>query len=260
MAAVLSGGPGAVLSHRSAGQAWGLVPRAPIEIEITRPKQARRRRGVRTHHAVLPADEVSVLDDIPVTSASRTLFDLAAVARKRQVERAFNEMEVRQLTDPLSLRHLLERHPRARGALALRQILASDAPGGATREGLEENFVALLDAHRLPRPRFNATLPLRGRLLEVDCMWRPQRLIAELDGRSVHGTNRAFESDRRRDRMLLAEGWRSTRVTWLQIQREGDQVAADLRRLLDAPEAATSGKRRSQGAPADPDSGATSYP
>ena len=91
-------------------------------------------------------------------------------------------------------------------------------------------------------------------------MWRPQRLIAELDGRSVHATNRAFESDRRRDRMLLAEGWRSTRVTWLQIQREGDEVAADLRRLLDGPEAAGSGKRRSQAAPADPDSRATSYP
>lgn len=63
-------------------------------------------------------------------------------------------------------------------------------------------------------------------------MWRRQRLIVELDGRAVHGTERAFESDRQRDRMLLAEGWRSTRVTWRQLQDEPAAIAADLRELL----------------------------
>jgi very-short-patch-repair endonuclease len=63
-------------------------------------------------------------------------------------------------------------------------------------------------------------------------MWREQRLIVELDGRAVHGTARAFESDRQRDRALLAEGWRSTRVTWLQLRDEPEAIAADLRELL----------------------------
>jgi len=84
----------------------------------------------------------------------------------------------------------------------------------------------------LPRPRFNATLPLRGRLLRPDCMWPEQRLLVELDGRAAHGTERAFESDRERDRVLLAEGWRSARVTWRQLRDEPEAVAADLRDSL----------------------------
>ncbi len=171
---------------------------------------------------------------IPVTSVFRTLFDLAGVLSKRQLERALNEVEVRGLTDRLSLSELMRRHPRHRGAATLRELLGAKTPGGITRNDFEELFVAFLDAHGLPRPSFNATLPLRGRLLEVDCMWREQGLIVELDGGAVHRTERAFESDRQRDRMLLVEGWRSTRITWRQLRDEPAAIAADLRDLLRA--------------------------
>jgi very-short-patch-repair endonuclease len=50
----------------------------------------------------------------------------------------------------------------------------------------------------------------------------------------VHGTAQAFESDRQRDRILLAEGWRSLRVTWRQLREEPVEIAADLRELLRA--------------------------
>jgi very-short-patch-repair endonuclease len=232
MAAVLACGPGAVLSHRSAGQLWRLVLPTPIEIEVTRPRKFRGLTGIRGHQSVLPADEVGTQLGIPVTSAPRTQFDLASVLDRHQVGNSFNEMEVRRLTDPLSVVDLIERYPGHRGVATLRAVLADGAAPTVTRRGLEERFAALLEADGLPRPRFNATLPLRGRLLEVDCMWPAQRLIVELDGRDVHGTKRAFESDRQRDRSLLAEGWRSTRVTWRQLEGEAVEVVADLRRLL----------------------------
>ena len=38
----------------------------------------------------------------------------------------------------------------------------------------------------------------------------------------------------RRDRMLLAEGWRSIRITWRQLRDEPAEIAADLRDLLRA--------------------------
>jgi very-short-patch-repair endonuclease len=63
-------------------------------------------------------------------------------------------------------------------------------------------------------------------------MWPRQRLLAELDSREVHGTDQAFESDRRRDRVLLVEGWRSTRITWRQLRDEPGAIASDLRELL----------------------------
>jgi very-short-patch-repair endonuclease len=180
----------------------------------------------------LPADEIEVVDGIPVTSPSRTLFDLAAVQTNRQLERAMNEARVRRLASRLSLPQLLERYPRRRGAAKVRGLLGSKRPGGITRNDFEELFVAFLDANGLPRPRLNATLAIRGRFLEPDCVWDQQRLLLELDGREVHGTDEAFEGDRERDRILLAEGWRSTRVTWRQLHDEPAAIAADLRRLL----------------------------
>jgi very-short-patch-repair endonuclease len=187
---------------------------------------------VRAHQAALPADEVRTVNGIPVTSVPRTIFDLAGTLKRRQLERALQEVEVQRLWDNLSLPDLLERYPRRRGSATLRELLASTQRRAITRNEFEERFLAFLDANGLPRPTFNATLPIRGRLLEVDCMWRAQRLIVELDGHAVHGTKRAFESDRHRDRVLLAEGWRSTRITWRQLRNEAPAVAADLRLLL----------------------------
>jgi very-short-patch-repair endonuclease len=232
MSAVLACGPGTVLSYRTAGQLWGIVPRSPTVSEVTRPTSFRVRPGIRGHQAALPADEIEVVDGIPVTSVSRTLFDLASVLSERQLERAMNEAKVRRLTSRLSLPHFLERYPRRRGAAKLRRLLGSKRAGGITRNDFEELFVAFLDANRLPRPRLNATLTIRGWFLEPDCIWDEQRLLLELDGREVHGTEQAFESDRQRDRILLVEGWRSTRVTWRQLHDEPAAIAADLRRLL----------------------------
>jgi hypothetical protein len=180
----------------------------------------------------LPGDEIGEVLGIPVTSLSRTLFDLASVLSRHQLELALNEAEVQGLTDSLSLPDLIARHPRRRGMANLRALLKLKAPAGITRSRLEERFVAFLDAHGLPRPHLNADLALRGRFFEVDCLWRSQRLAVELDGRGFHDTDRAFEKDRERDRILIAEGWRVTRVTWWQLEEEAGSVAADLRQLL----------------------------
>jgi len=169
---------------------------------------------------------------MPVTSVYRTIFDLAAVAGRREVERAWHEAEVRQLTDRVSLPMLLERYPGRRGTRVLRELLGSDEPVGISRNEFEEAFLALVDACGLPRPRMNADLSLRGRFIEVDALWEQQRLAVELDSRSVHGTTKRFESDRRRDRILVAEGFRTMRVTWWQLRDEPDEIVADLKLTL----------------------------
>jgi very-short-patch-repair endonuclease len=235
LAAVLACGPGTVLSHRSAGHFWGVFPYDPGRVEVSRDASGWTKRGaILRRQARLLGDEVEEVDGIPVTCVSRMILDLAAVVSEREVERAFHEAEVKRLTSRVSLPQLIERHPGRRGVGTVRSILARRAPAGITENDFEEEFVAFLDAHGLPRPLFNATLPLRGRLLRPDCMWPQQRLLVELDGRASHGTEQAFESDRQRDRALLAEGWRSTRVTWRQLRDEPVAIAADLRAQLAA--------------------------
>ena len=73
-----------------------------------------------------------------VTSCDRTIFDLAAVAEKREVERAWHEAEVRQMTDRVSLPMLLERYPGRRGTRVLRELLGSDEPVGISQIEFEE--------------------------------------------------------------------------------------------------------------------------
>ncbi len=233
MAATLALGPTSVLSHRSAAELWGLLPPASHAIEVTRGTNARDRSRIVIHRGSIPDDERTAVDRIPVTTMPRTILDLAAVASRRQVERALNEAEVLRLTDRLSIPDLLERYPRRRGTAVLRALFEDDQVlRGVTRNDFEERFALLLEAHRLPRPRRNADLWVGGRHFNVDCIWEEHRLVVELDGRAVHRTRWAFESDRERDRILLTEGWRVMRLTWRQLLEEGPRISMDLRTAL----------------------------
>jgi very-short-patch-repair endonuclease len=233
MAAVLSAGPGAVLSHRSAGALWRIFPSISIPAEVTRATRMKARAGLRGHTGVLGPDEITRVDGIPVTTAPRTVLDMAARSTTRQLEMALNEMEVGGITDKLSIPDLLERYPRQRGSAKLKALLADDtAVQGVTREELERRFAGILRNTDLPRPRLNADVSVRGRFYEADCLWVEQRLIVELDGRATHGTRRAFEGDRERDRLLQSDGWRVVRVTWRQLRDDAAAVVADLRRML----------------------------
>jgi very-short-patch-repair endonuclease len=184
---------------------------------------------VLVHQAKLPADEITVHRGIPVTTVPRTLLDLAAVLPTRQVERAINEAEVRHLWDELSLEHLLRRYPRRAGNSTARAALQSRRGGTTlTRSELEEMFLVLVDEAGLPRPEVNALV--EG--YEVDAVWWAARVVVELDGRDTHGTTTAFETDRERDRRLVAAQWRPIRVTFRQMTRTRAALIEDLMRLV----------------------------
>lgn len=233
MAAVLASGPGAVLSHRSAGWLWGIVPLSRRSPEVTRATGWRGPRGVRLYRSAIPADELCALEGIPATGLARTFLDLAADSSQDRLERAWDEAEVRGLRDRLSIPMLLERYPRRPGAGSLRKLLVDERSArGIIRRELEARFKEALNRTDLPRPRLNADIAVRGRFFEADCLWAEQRVIVELDGRATHGTDRAFEKDRERDRLLQAEGWRVIRVTWRQLRDDAPAVIEDLRRVL----------------------------
>jgi very-short-patch-repair endonuclease len=236
MAAVLFGGPEAALSHQSAAELWGIAPRRGRAIDVTRRSGWRASPGIVVHRNAISVDEIEVVAGIPCTCVPRTSLDLAASSSRDELERAINQIEVRRLTHTLSVYDLLERYPRRRGTPLLRALLDDRLEArGITRSKLEERFAALLARSDLPRPQFNAGLAVHGRFFEVDCLWRKQRVIVELDGVRVHGTDLAFEKDRERDRLLIADGWRVPRITWRQLRDDAPAVLADLRTLLRTP-------------------------
>jgi predicted transcriptional regulator of viral defense system len=231
LAAVLAGGRGAVLSHRSAAALWGIRETARRDVEITAPRECRR-PGIDGHHIRLAPDEVTVHHNIPVTTPARTLLDLAAILSEHQLARAAERAESLRLTSPTSLEALAARYPRRPGAARLRK-LAEDVTDTPTRSVLERRFLSLLDAENLPRPLVNAPADLpEAHDPEADITWRDERLIVELDGYETHSTRAAFERDRARDRALQAHGWRVVRITWRQLQDEPQTIAAQLNALL----------------------------
>jgi hypothetical protein len=247
MAAVLAGGPGAVLSHRSAAELWGLRPGQTAPIEITTQKRRRPRPGLTPHCSSLPPDERTTTNGIPATTVPRTILDEAATATTRQVERMINEADVQHLWDRLSLDDLLRRYPNRAGSATVREALLGRRAGATlTKSELEEMFIGFLDEFGLPRPEINATLMVNGSGLEPDCLWREQRLVVELDSRRFHHTPRAFESDRERDRRLAVDDWRTIRVTGRMLRADRRiRLADDLAQLLSASSARSRPRPRS---------------
>jgi hypothetical protein len=242
IAAVLACGPGATLSHRSAADKLGLRPTSRAPIDVTSPRRAgRRRAGIDAHTSgtLLPRDVITV-DAIRCTSVARTLLDLSASGPRRVAERAFDQADVLQILDAREIGDVMDRAGAHNGAGVLQAILDDHAASSTlTRNDLEERFLAICDAAGLPRPHVNAWLALGATGYEADFLWRARRLIAEVDGRNVHTTRRAFEHDRRRDQRLMLAGWHVVRFTWRQVLHDTATVTATISALYAADGSAT---------------------
>lgn len=237
LAAVLTCGPAAALSHRSAADLHGLrkTDRAPIDV-IVPGRTARRHDGIDLHRSTtLTAADISILDAIPVTTVARTVLDLAAVVRRRPVERALDQAEILEVFDLNALNDQLARNPHHPGAPVLKAILASHSAGSTvTWSDLEELCLEVTRAAGVPAPELQAWVdPGDGEPpIRPDFVWRAQRVAVEADGFGTHKTRRAFEDDRRRDQRLISAGWRPVRVTQRQLQTERLRIAALLTDLL----------------------------
>ena len=235
MAAVLACGPGAVLSHRSAAALWGIRRGDPSRIEVTAPGRVGRRPGIRAHPVDLAADETTEVDGIPTTTVARTLLDLAAILNRHKLERAIEQAEALRLSDATPLAALVTRYPGRRGTAVLKKILGAEArKAGMTRSQLEDRFLRFLAERRLPAPRTNVWLQLGEDWIEVDCVWPQQRVVAELDSWSYHGTRAAFRRDRARDRRLKVAGWQAIRITSWDIDEQPQSLEAELLALTNA--------------------------
>jgi len=230
MAAVLAAGPGAALSYRSAAELWRIRNGSPARIDVSVPRHRRSTARLEVHVVEMQPDEITVRDGIPVTTPARTLLDLAAAVPPQHLKAAFEEAEVRRLTSPTSLDALVARYPGRRGTTTIKRVLKKNHDRGQSipTSILERRFLALLDAHGLPRPELNH-LSDNG---ELDATWHEQRLVVECDSFATHGTREAFERDRAKDRALQAAGWRVVRVTWRQLIDDADVVGKQLAALL----------------------------
>lgn len=237
-AALLACQAGAVLSHLSAAALWGLRDAWPTLIDVTVPCQkGRKLDGIRCRRCRYPdEDEVVIHEGIRCTSPSRTLVDLAGILGTPSLEEAIARAAVLKLLDLADLDRALARARGRRGIRALDGILVR----WRTPDGSVPDLRSYFEAVVLPRvvqlgfdrPESNRRLVLDGETLEVDFLWRRERLALETDGQASHGTPPAFQRDRERDQILLANGYRVARVTWDQMRSDPQAVVGRIARAL----------------------------
>lgn len=234
LAAVLAMGPGAALSHRDAAAVHGLRPANRARIDVTTTSRGRTSQpGIDLHHTTtLEPHDLTTVDGIPVTTVACTLVDLAAVVPKDQLAKALREAEQQRTADLHEIEDAMRRtrHRPGNGHRALRAVLDEHRRLGTqlTRSVLEDRFLALLDAHHVPRPLTN--VHLHG--IEVDACWPAARLVVELDGYAHHSDRRAFQRDRDKGNALTDAGFTVLRHTHDDVVRRPRQVAERIRRRL----------------------------
>jgi very-short-patch-repair endonuclease len=240
MAALLSCGHSAVLSHRSAAALWGIgSEKQMIEVSV-RTCLKRDRSRVRVHRrAGLRDFDLTVRGGIPVTSPIRTLIDLAASSGPDGIERTVNEADRLDLVDPETLRRSLGAYRGQRGVARLRAVLEPRS-FRRTDSGLERRFLRLVRDAGLPTPLTQRHL--NG--FRVDFFWPELGLVVETDGFRYHRTAAQQAEDRIRDQVHAAAGMTALRFAEEQVRfepRRVSSVLADVVRRLEGSRRASVG-------------------
>lgn len=239
MAAVLAGGPGAVVSHRSAARLWDLLKSDDIEITVPR-ASCPRLAGVTMHrHDDLVHRHVSRWKGFPVTKPARTIVDLGAVLPSADIEDVLDRALARRMFSIAAVEWALTELSRQgrHGTAVVTRILDERALGKEPADGLlEPRMARLLRRAGLPAAVFQHRVHSpEGRFLaQVDFAYPELLLAIEVDGFESHGSPSAMGKDFVRQNGLVPYRWRVLRFTWAQVNHQPQYVAATIGRVLAA--------------------------
>jgi uncharacterized protein DUF559 len=244
MAAVLASGPGAVLSHGSAMELWGIRgSRGPVEVLRRAGGVRERRAGIRLHQTrKLTSREITLEANIPVTSIERALLDMAGRLDVKQQERALVEADRGGRLRWPELARLLARGRGRKGVGGLRRVAMEVDPRAAdVKSPLEADFLVLCREVGLPLPQVNVLV--EGYL--VDFYWPLQRVVVETDSYTYHANRPSFEGDHERTVALTAAGYDVHRATYQMLNCDPDPFLAVVRRSLRSRQHRTASTSRS---------------
>lgn len=224
-AAILYAGPGAMLSHQTAGHHLGIVDRPPQRIEVSTHRRIKPAPGVRVFGQ--RELERSTHREMPVTVTAQTVLDIAATATERTLRRALAHLDYGRALDVRALHDICGRgRP---GSVNLRAALMNHEPRRAHTNGrLEEEFLERLRRHDLPVPELNQWIA--G--IQVDAYWPDHRLVVELDGAGNHMTVAQLRRDRANELTLRSQGLTVLRYDWNQIHDPVEPAMSELNGLL----------------------------
>lgn len=201
--------PDAVISGFAAARAYGIdiAPNALEPVDIITPGNwvPAHRNIVRPHRAPLPEEDIAEVNGVPVTSALRTLYDLARCHDVVEAVVAVDAFWHAGLVTPPELLAYADDRRWPDGA-RLRKAVSLADPGAESP--MESRLRMVLTCDALPRPVTQYKIPdgFGGTIAEVDVAFPPFPVGAEYDGR-VHLEDRVRVRDLRRHNRIRSAGW-----------------------------------------------------
>jgi very-short-patch-repair endonuclease len=215
--------PASVLSHASAGACWGFRSwEGKFEV-ITRPGSGGPKRcgSLLVCRSTTLAADTTYRDGIRITTAARTLVDLAAGIDDKATARSFREALRLKVTTPADVRATLTRHQGRRGTKVLGDLAARYAtiPYHRTRSDAESLALEVLHEAGIDPPRPN--MRIAGE--EADLVWPKRRLIVEIDGPQYH---QFADEDARKQRLWEKAGYIVRRISSAAVYDEPAALVA----------------------------------
>jgi hypothetical protein len=224
MAATLTAGPEAYISHISAAGLWSIArsPSVPIHASLSGTGGPRRRAGLLIHHRVdglLAPGLVSRHHRIPVTAPGPTIIDVAPHLSLDEIDAMVSEADKLDLIDPDALRALAAASPNRPGAAKLSRALDRHT-FVLSDSRLERLFVPLALRAGLEKP---VTRSYRNSH-RVDFLFDGVGLVVETDGLRYHRTPGQQTRDLRRDQDHAMAGQERLRFSHWQVKHEPGHV------------------------------------
>jgi hypothetical protein len=233
-AAVLSAGPGAVLSHETSAELHRLADKRDrlVHVMVADPRHVKAAEDVRLHRSARSIEAVQVHGYPPCTAIEETVLDLTQAARSFDdvcgwVTRAI----ARELTDETRLQAAMTKRERLRWRADLREVLEAAAAGD--HSVLEFRYHRDVErAHGLPEPDRQAEFTAKdGRRGRRDRVYQEYGVVVELDGRLAHPEENRWK-DKARDNAAAAAGQQSLRYGWAAVTRRPCATAAEVAEVL----------------------------
>ena len=227
-------------SHHSAALIHGFEllkrPSSDVVTVTCRPPRRSRSRktaGVLFHTAELPDEHVTREYGTSVTTAARTVIDLArTLPFVEAVVAADSALRMRKTTRE-ELASVCDTCRRWPGIAQARHVVAFS--NGLAESVLESCARVMFDVFGLEAPEIQVTIRGPGFVYRVDFCWERCKTIAEADGLAKYTSRDDMLAQFRRDRLLRDAGYKVVHFTWRELFESPALVTARISRALATP-------------------------
>jgi hypothetical protein len=239
VAAVTAARPrGGVASHHSAALIHGLAllnrpPEGTVTLTVPPGTHTGTHnvRDVVRHAADLPDEHLARRFGVAVTSAPRTVCDLARTGTIMAAVVVADSALHQRLTTEAELRQVLERCARWPGIGQARSAVDFASP--LAESVLESCARVVFGAYGLPPPALQVNIRGREFIGRVDFCWMPHRTIAEADGLLKYQGRAEAIAELKRDRLLREAGFEVVHFTWREVFGDPERVVTRIRQAFE---------------------------